>query len=453
MADNARPNVIWIFGDQHRAQATSCNGDPNLSTPNIDALAATAGVNFERAVSGFPLCCPFRGSMLTGLYPHHAVPGHEHRLDPEQRTIAHVFNDNGYDTAYFGKWHVDGFHEREGRAAFHIIPPERRGGFRTWIGYENNNSQYDCWVHGGEGDDAFHYRLPGYETDELTNLLIQYLEDRTTAGGAAQPFFAALSVQPPHDPYVSPPQFMSRHNPATIELRPNVPASHPRLSEWRRELAGAYGQIENLDWNVGRIVDALKKTGNYWNTRIVFFSDHGDMHGCHGQTRKTTVYEESIRIPFLIHDPGDTYYRSRRVDMPINHVDIAPTTLGLCGIEPPDWMEGFDYSPVLTAGRRGPGPAVESGFPDSAFLQSVIPTGHGHSVNKSWRAIVTRDGWKYACFDDVDWLMFNLNEDPYELCNLAHDNVYRTERTRLKDRLRGWIADTNDEFTVPEEPA
>ena len=158
------PNVIWIFGDQHRAQALGCMGDPNVHTPNIDRLAAE-GLTFTHAVSGFPLCCPFRGSLLTGRYPHHCVPGHEYQMPPEQPTVATVFNEAGYRTSYFGKWHLDGFHESDGRAALHIVPPERRGGFDDWVGYENNNSQWDCWVHGGEGDDAFHYRLPGYETD------------------------------------------------------------------------------------------------------------------------------------------------------------------------------------------------------------------------------------------------------------------------------------------------
>src|ERR1035441_2784082 len=81
---------------------------------------------------------------------------------------ADAFNASGYRTAYFGKWHLGGFHERSGRAAFFITDPARRGGFETWTGYENNNSQWDCWVHAGAGVNAFHYRLPGYETDELT---------------------------------------------------------------------------------------------------------------------------------------------------------------------------------------------------------------------------------------------------------------------------------------------
>ena len=146
-------NAIWIFGDQHRAQALSCNGDPNVSTPHLDRLSAE-GLNYERAVAGMPLCCPFRGSLLTSRYPHECVPGHEYQMPPDMPTIVHAFKEHGFDTAYFGKWHLDGFHERDGRAAMHLIPPERRGGFDTWVGYENNNSQWDCWVHGGEEADG-----------------------------------------------------------------------------------------------------------------------------------------------------------------------------------------------------------------------------------------------------------------------------------------------------------
>src|SRR5437764_6348001 len=112
----AKPNMIWILGDQLRAQALSMNGDPNSRTPSL-SRAEVNGVNFTQNLSGFPLCCPFRGSMLTSRYPHECVPGHEYPLPTGQPTIADVFNANGYNTAYFGKWHLGGFHESNGRAA------------------------------------------------------------------------------------------------------------------------------------------------------------------------------------------------------------------------------------------------------------------------------------------------------------------------------------------------
>lgn len=439
---SARPNVIWLFGDQHRQQALSCNGDPNVNSPNIDRMA-DSGVQFTQAVAGFPLCCPFRGSLLTGRYPHHCVPGHEYPLPEGQPTVAQHFKENGYHTAWFGKWHLSGWRERDGRSAFHITRPEQRGSFDTWVGYDNNNSQWDSWVHGGAGRDAFHYRLPGYETDELTSLFINYLKERAAD---KQPFFAALSVQPPHDPYVAPAEYMARKNPAKLELRPNVPHIARVQDVARREYAGYCAMIENWDWNIGRILAALDQTQLAFHTHILFFSDHGDMHGSQGMFRKTNPFEESIRIPFILSGEQPRYLNRANGRQPVllNHLDIAPTSLGLCGLAKPKWMEGTDYSAFRYTNRERPEP------PDSAYLQNVVPTGHAHSINRPYRGIVTRDGWKYVAFEGAPWLMFNLNEDPYEQANLAHNNAYTAERKRLHQRLRQWVADTGDRFTLPD---
>lgn len=446
MIASERPNIIWIFGDQMRAQATGYMGDPNVHTPNIDRLAQE-GLALTGAVSGCPLCCPYRGSLLSGRYPHEAVPGHEMQLSPQMPTIATAFKEHGYHTAYFGKWHVDGYKERNGRAAMHIVPPEHRGDFDEWVGYENNNSQWDCWVHGGVGDDAFHYQLPDYETDALTDLLIDYLKRQATAQQEADqshPFFGVLSVQPPHDPYVAPENWMQRHSPGVLQLRANVPAI-PRVEiHARRELAGYYAMIENLDWNLGRIRAALDEAGLAHNTHIIFLSDHGDMHGSHGQFRKTSPWEESIRVPFIIGGHTPRYAnQSGYQNVPINHVDIGPTSLGLCGIAPPDWMVGTDYSGYRLHKKE----VVDE--PDSAFLQLVVPTGHAHSTDRPWRGVVTQDGWKYVALEGQPWLMFNLNEDPYELANLAHNTHFDRERRQLQERLAAWIDQTGDQFSLP----
>jgi len=432
-------NAIWIFGDQHPQHALSCNGNPDVNTPHLDRMAYN-GQNYSRAVAGFPLCCPFRGSLLASKYPHECVPGHEYPMVTDQQTVAHAFKAHGFDTAWFGKWHVDGWHERDGRGGLHIVPPERRGGFDTWVGYENNNSQWDCWVHGGEGDGAFQYKLDGYETDKLTDLLIDHIKNHKTG----QPFFAALSVQPPHNPYLAPAEYMARHNPASTSLRPNVPPIARIREQAQRDLAGAYAMIENLDWNVGRVTRALDEAGLSDDTNIVFFSDHGDMHGSHGQFKKTSPWEESIRIPFIISGLQDRYgSNSNNQPVLMNHVDIAPTTLGLCGIDPPDWMDGTDYSGLRLPGRP------KGDYPDSAYLQNVIPTMHGDSIDRPYRGVITDDNWKYVALEGQPWLLFDLNEDPYELVNLAHNTRHKAQRQKLNERTAQWIADTRDEFQLP----
>jgi arylsulfatase A-like enzyme len=432
-------NAIWFFGDQHRGQALGFAGDPNLHTPHTDRLA-TEGLVFRAAYSGAPLCSPARGSLMTGRYPHCAVPGHEHPLPKGQKTVADVFKEQGYETAYFGKWHLDGFREASGtRAAMHIIPPHRRGGFDRWVAYENNNSPWDSWVHGGEGETAFHRKLPGFETDALTDLLIEFLGEQRE-----QPFFAVLSVQPPHDPYAAPAEWMERHTPGTVVLRDNVPAVPRVVERARRELAGYYAMIENLDWNLGRLRTALDELGLAEDTNLIYFADHGDMLGSHGQFRKTAPWEEATRIPCIV-GGGKPHYRDLTgfTDIPLNTVDLAPTTLGLCDIEPPDWMQGADLSWRRRTGRPRSEP------PDSAFMQIVIPTGHGDSVDRPWRGIVTRDRWKYIALEGQPWLMFNLNEDPLELVNLAHDRAFGEQRARLQARLQRWIEETGDDFPLP----
>ena len=137
-------------------------------------------------------------------------------------------------------------------------------------------------------------------------------------------------------------------------------------------------------------------------------------------------------------------HRTGRQKLLVNHVDIAPTSLGLCGIDQPAWMVGHDYSDHR---KRH---AEMRADPDSAYLQLCVPTRHGDSVDRPWRGIVTRDGWKYVCLEHQPWLLFNLNEDPYEQSNLAHNTLFGAHRRRLHERLAQWIAGTGDAFPLPE---
>lgn len=440
-------NVLWIFGDQHRAQSLSCAGDPDLHTPNIDRLAGE-GVYFTQALMGTPLCCPCRGSLLTGRYPHHAVPGHECPLPPDLPTVGSRLADAGLDSAWFGKWHVDGYDESQGRAALHTVPRERRGGFSTWLGYENNNAPFDAWVHGHDGDEERpHQKLPGYETDALTDHLLAWLEKRDPH--AADPFFAGLSVQPPHDPYIAPAEWMRRHRPAGIHLRPNVPETPAVRDRARRQLAGYHAMIENLDWNLGRILEALERLGLKDQTAILFFSDHGDMHGSHGRWAKLNPHEESIRVPMILYAPQNVQYGYcglNRTPQLVNHVDLVPTTLGLMGVEPPDDLPGTDFSSALRD-RRLPADA-----PKSAFLQNIIPTGHRNSDGFPWRGVVTEDGWKYVAFEGAPYMLYHLPDDPYEQNNLCTQPSWRDKRRELQSLLAEWIEKTGDDFPVFRDP-
>lgn len=434
-----RPNVIWLLTDQHRHHAMGYAGDPNLRTPVIDDLA-TMGLRCERgAVSGYPLCCPFRGSLLTSRWPHQCIPVHEAPLPDDMPTVAEPFKQAGYHTAWFGKWHVDGCREREGRAAFWIVPPERRGGFDEWVGYENNNSQWDCWVHGGTGNEAFHERLEGWETTALTDRFLDYLDRRGKVKGDAEPFFAALSVQPPHWPCQCPPEHR-RLRSDEVHLSTTVPPGSAAATRAHEAAPGYYGMIEQWDAQVGRIVARLRELGLYERTHIMIFADHGEMLGSHGHFGKVLPYEESVRVPFVF--AGCPQYGKLQTGTTrafLNHVDIAPTSLGLAGIPVPDWMDGYDWSHV----RTGAEPTAPE--PDCTYIQAL----EEREESPIYRAIVTADGWKYAAQATGPWLMFDLDEDPQELANLAFHPRHRAKRAELHARLLAYAEAIGDDFAAP----
>ena len=443
---STKKNVIWFFGDQHRAQSLSCMGDPNLSTPNFDRMA-NEGIHFPRAIANNPWCCPFRFTCITGKHSHRGVYKTPMPMDPSERTAAHYLSDAGYKTHYIGKWHLAGSNQSK------IVPLERRGGFDSWIGYENNNSQYDCWVHGHkeDGSEIDNYRLPTYETDALTDLLIERIrgEKQRQAAGDDSPFFTVCSVQPPHTPNVAPAEDMARHRPGTVELRPNVPPVEWVEDQARTRLAGYHAQIENLDHNLGRVMDCLAEEGLLDDTYIMVFADHGDLMGSHGYFDKSSPWEESIRIPFFI--GGGVPYRNvgwgRKDNVLPSAVDILPTTLGLCGVARPEGIDGFDYSPYRIDHKKPDAVAEE---PDSVYIQHLVRKLHKDSPDRPWRGVVTKDGWKYVCMPDAPWLMFNLNDDPYETCNVAFNQRFIDQRKRLHARLQRWIEETGDEFSLPE---
>jgi arylsulfatase A-like enzyme len=297
------------------------------------------------------------------------------------------------------------------------------------------------------------FRLPGYETDSLTDILLDWVKGRVQ-NSPEQPFFAVLSVQPPHTPYVAPPENMANYNPASLQLRPNVPPVKGLTGRVRRELAGYYAAIERVDWNLGRLRTALQEMGIDEETYLIFFSDHGDMHGSQGQFWKTNPWEESIRIPFIVQVPGRSFQIAIELQPLLNHVDIAPTTLGLCGITQPEGMAGRDYSAMVLKYQ----PAFDTplsdqsslAMADSAYISIPVPTHHPDSVDRAWRGLVTRDGWKYTVLEGQPWLLYNLNDDPYEQVNLAHNTWYRRKRKQLQERLAQWLIDTDDAFKLPE---
>lgn len=453
MQETKRPNIIWFFGDQHRAQATGIAGDPNVKAPNIDQLGRD-GVWFRCALSGNPWCTPFRGSLMTGLYPHKTVYETPSRLDPSIATVADAFNEGGYHTAYYGKWHLARPSKNDGPMrngkrwpVEYFIDKSLRGRFEEWLGYESHSGQYDTVVHGHDdvGNEKEMHPLGKYEPDGLTDLLVSYIHRRANSADD-QPFFAVCSPQPPHNPYNPPPRYKEMYDRDRLELRPNVPDVGNWHNQSRETLQGYYGSISCIDDNVGRVVEALRETGQYENTYLMFFSDHGDMHGSHGHRMKSVPWEESIRIPFIIGGGAARQAAGRVTDSILNSVDILPTTLGLAGLAPAAPTPGFDFSGYATSDSD---PDSLPGEPESALCQHLVRKLQRNGMDCTWRGVVTRDGWKYFCTEHASIGMFNLNIDPYEQMNLVYDHGHREKRAELIELLRSWLADVGDSYPLP----
>jgi len=426
-----KPNLVYVFADQWRAQAFGYAGDPNAVTPNLDRLAGQS-VNFTHAVSGCPVCSPYRASLLTGQYwLTHGIFLNDVPLRDDAVSFAEALNGAGYGTAYIGKWHLDG----RGRSSF--IPPERRQGFGYWrvqeCTHDYNHSQYYA--------DSPEPRLwEGYDADAQTDDALAWMKG---AAAEEKPFALFLSWGPPHNPYeTAPERWKARFSPDTITLRPNVPEEMAERA--RKDLAGYYAHAGALDENMGRIMDYLDEAGLADDTILVFTSDHGDMLGSQGMERKQKPYDESIRVPFLLRWPAGLGKTGRALDTPLNTPDILPTLLGLAGAEIPAAAEGRDFSRALREGKRPDG--------DAALILCAHPFGEWIRTRggREYRGVRTVRH-TYVRSLDGPWLLYDNEADPYQQRNLCGMQEHRQVQEELDARLKQILAERNDAFLPGNE--
>ncbi|MFO7899743.1 MAG: sulfatase [Planctomycetota bacterium] len=425
MARADRPNVVFVFADQWRAQAAGYAGDPNVRTPNLDRLSRES-VRFTTAVANCPVCSPYRASLITGQYPlTHGVFLNDVHLAHRVPSIADAFKAAGCDTAYVGKWHLDG----RGRYAF--VPPQDRQGFDFWRGMEcthrYNESPYYA-------DTAEMQTWDGYDAEAQTRCLQDYI----TSHSRERPFFAVLSWGPPHSPYgTAPRRFREMYDADEIQLRPDVPES--AADKARRDLAGYYAHCSALDECLGNLLATLDEAGLADDTLVVFTSDHGDMHGSHGGWRKQWPYDESILVPFLLRWPARLGRDAREVRAPFGAVDVMPTLLGLCGIDIPATVEGDDFSAHLAAGQPAPS--------DAALVACYHPFGEWSRQRggREYRGLRT-ERHTYVRSLDGPWLLFDNETDPDQLDNLCGKPAHAETQAALDTRLNAMLAEQGDEF-------
>lgn len=424
-AAKKKPNLLFIFSDQQSWDTLGAYGNKQVQTPNLDRLAERAAV-MEYAFANNPVCTPSRGMLLTGRN-NWAVGAqtNDQQLKPgEGRYFAEVLNSRGYRSAWIGKWHLYG--GMRGRP----IPP---GPFR--YGFDDEFLSNNCTV-AFKPEATFYWNEAGekvplnaYEPDGQTEQAMDFLRRQA---GKPEPWNLFISWHPPHDPHTHcPKEWSGLYDPAKLTLRPGMPDT----KDFRVRLSQYYGMISNLDWNVGRLIEVLKETGQYDNTLIVYTSDHGDTlldpaRSWHPKSHKQRPEDVSCRVPMLISLPGQT--AARRVATPIGILDVMPTVLGLMGAPVPEGLDGQNLSAQVT----GEGKTEER----------MIPI---WNIDFQWRGVATS---RYTYSTGTIRRLHDREQDPDQLRNLYGDPKMAEVQAKLHAATLDWMRRFGDDLDLDKVP-
>lgn len=447
-----KPNIVFVFADQLRSQELSCYGGVNIETPNFDRLA-DEGLIMTNAISTYPICSPFRGMLLTGLYPlHSGISNNDHPLNPELPSFAKACKEQGYNTAYIGKWHIDGM----GRTAF--IPEARRLGYDHWQALECTHDYFNSVYY--DNDSAEPSVWEGFDAEAQTKAAQKYIKSRDPE----KPFFLTLSWGPPHDPYIAPEKYMERIHPEKLILRENVTEhqivddlqnnprfvipekyinSHQKLrinavdeQIVRKRYAGYLAATLALDDYFGELIQTLEEEGILENTIVVFTSDHGDQLGSHQFYDKNVPLAESVSIPFLLLYPK-VIKANTISDVLLSPIDMFPTVFGLANLNYAE-IDGKDLSSIITN--------KEEDTRDAVLLMNLTHFNNTSLINglDTYRGVKTKK-YTYAHYEDgTPWLLFDDLADPFQLNNLVNDADYQDLIKRLNDRLYQLLIEAGD---------
>jgi len=424
--EKGKPNILFLFTDDQRYNTIEALGNPDVITPNMDKIVRS-GLSFTHAhimggTSG-AVSMPSRAMLLTGKSIFHlknkgAIIPDDHIMMPE------YLRKNGYKTFGTGKWHNgrDSYarcFDYGGKIMFHGMSNHLKVpvyDFDSTGFYPKKNEYF------GKGFSSEMF------ADEAINYISNYSDDC--------PFFVYVSFSAPHDPRMAPLEFEKKYPGENIHVPENFLPEHPfdngemkirdeKLAPWPRtpalvkeHLAAYYAMITHTDYQIGRILDALKKSGEYKNTIIVFIGDNGLAVGSHGLMGKQNVYEHSIRVPLIISGPGITKNKNSEALVYLN--DIFPTLCNLIDIKIPESVEFEGLKTIIDN-------------PGNKIREEVF-----YIYRNLHRGIRTTDNLKLIKynFQNKDKIqLFDLNIDPREIKNLADNDDYKDRLSELEQLL------------------
>ncbi|OVE84911.1 sulfatase-like hydrolase/transferase [Natronolimnobius baerhuensis] len=475
MADDTRPNVLFVLTDQERYDCTASDGPP-VETETMDRLSSE-GMRFDHAVTPISICTSARASLMTGRYPHgHGMLNNSHEADAIQpnlpadlETFSELLADVGYELSYTGKWHVGrdqtpedfGFSYLGGSDVHHDDIDDAFREYRRERGVPVGDVDLEDELYTGDDprDGSEGTFVAATTPVDVEETRAWFLAERTidaieahAAGDQTDPFFHRADFYGPHHPYVVPEPYASMYDPDEID----PPASYaetyagkPQVHEnylyyrgadglewdhWADATAKYWGFVTLIDDQFERVLDALEAHGLDEETAVVHASDHGDFVGNHRQFNKgPLMYDDTYRIPLQVRWPGVTEPGSV-CTAPVHLHDLAATFLEIGDVPVPDAFDARSLVPLLEGGG-----AVPEAWPDSTFSEY-----HGDEFGLYTQRMVRTDRYKYVYNGpDIDEL-YDLERDPAELTNLIDHPEYGDVRAEIRERLVDWMAETDD---------
>ena len=438
-------NILIIYSDDHSYHALGAAGNKEISTPNLDKLAKS-GLMFTQAhvMGGHQgaVCIPSRVMLLTGRYVNR-LPGDGSTIPDSIVSLPEVLKKQGYNTYHTGKWHSDkASHSRMFSTGGDIF----FGGmhFPKFGGQEHPTvSLYDST---GVYNDSRKRVSDIYSTTLYADNAVRFLNSSTAK---AKPFFCYVAFTSPHDPRTPPGNFATMYDPKKITLPSNFLIKHPfdngdlnvrdeqllpvpRDPEAiKKDIALYYGMVSEMDAQVGRILEALEKSGLKENTLIVFAGDNGLAVGQHGLLGKQNLYEHSIRVPMIMSGPGIPVNKKTEGFTYLS--DITPTIIDYLAVKRPSSVEGRSLLPVI----QDP----------SKKVRSSIYNVYGH-----WsRSIKSDDGFKMIVYN-VDGItttqLFNLKKDPLEIKDISKEPAYSEKILQMRNLLKQQMTAAFDDLNI-----
>jgi arylsulfatase A-like enzyme len=481
-ANQSRPNILFIMADDHAAHAMSCYGSKINKTPNLDRIA-NEGMRFLNCFVVNSICTPSRAAILTGKYSHINGVTVFNRFDGSQWTVAKTLQKAGYHTGMIGKWHLTS--DPTGFDYWNILPGQGKYHDPDFIEMGNRKT------------------IHGYATDIITDSALEFLKNRPKD----QPFFLMCHHKAPHRPWEPDAKYEHMYddveipepetfnddyktrsaaapeatmridknlNRTDLKIKPPPGLKGKELTAWNQKVdiemeAEVKGEkktltgqelkkwkyqkyikdylrcIASVDDNVGRLLDYLDQAGLKENTIVIYTSDQGFFLGDHDWFDKRFMYEESLRMPFLIRYPGKIKAGTTQSDMILN-VDFAPTILEYAGLPIPSEIQGRSF--VLLLNGKQP-----KDWRKAMYYRYYHYPGD-HQVQQHYG--VRTERYKLIFFHRINaWELYDLQKDPHELNNVYAEPAYAATVKELKselERLRKELKDHDQYVDGPPNP-